>query len=85
MMTIDERPISDQEHELIERAAFNAARGESLEPDDNRDSFGDRVQPSIFAEQLEHYDHLIAADVSDAVWGGIERAYDALHLERLGY
>jgi hypothetical protein len=78
----DYRPIDDSTSERIERAAFEDARSQGLEPDDIRDSFTDRVQPAIFAEQLEAHDDLSAADVSDAVWGGIERAYTALVADR---
>lgn len=74
--------MDDATFELIERRAFTAARGEQLKTDDVRDSFGDRVQPDIFAEQLEAHDDLAAADISDAVWGGVSRAYDALVAER---
>lgn len=73
-----QRPIEPAEHERIERAAFNAARWQELEPEDNSDSFTDRVQPDIFSDQLDAYDHLSAVDVSDAVWSGVQLAYSAI-------
>lgn len=78
------REMTTEEFYAARDYGYEAARADRLRDDDNRDSFGDRVQPRAFDEALNdpQFDEIAAADISDAVWEGVDAGFQSLLEER---